>query len=330
MSIVDLYPYGILKTFLSEFPGVPAPPTPTGVAADGGLSCAPRLQLPPMSESSPVSLSQALADAVPRLPGAEARHEAEVLLLHVLQQPRSWLFAHATDLLAAADVAAFNDLLARRAGGEPVAYIIGRRGFWTLDLDVDGATLIPRPETELLVEQALLRLPGDRDLDVADLGTGSGAIALALASERPRARVLATDASAAALAVAQRNAERNQLRNVRFAQGSWHAPLADARFDLIASNPPYIRQDDPHLLEGDLRFEPASALASGADGLDDIRQITAGAQAHLHPGGWLLLEHGWDQGPAIRDLLRQAGLQEVDTVQDLEQRDRVTLGRRPA
>lgn len=285
-----------------------------------------------MSFQTEPTLRQIVADASARLGGVEARHEAELLLLHVLDRPRSWLFAHATDPLAAADQAAFEALLARRVAGEPVAYLTGRRGFWTLDLEVDPATLIPRPETELLVELALERLPSDQALQLADLGTGSGAIALALASERPQARVLATDASPGALAVAARNAARHELGNVRFAEGGhdWYAPLQGLRFDLIASNPPYIASDDPHLEQGDLRFEPATALASGVDGLDDIRRIVDGGQAHLLPGGWLLIEHGWDQGAAIRALFESAGFAEVQTVQDLEQRDRITLGRRPA
>ncbi|MBY6279356.1 peptide chain release factor N(5)-glutamine methyltransferase [Stenotrophomonas maltophilia] len=277
-------------------------------------------------------LRQVVADASARLGGVDARHEAELLLLHVLERPRSWLFAHATDPLAANDQAAFEALLARRVAGEPVAYLTGRRGFWTLDLEVDPATLIPRPETELLVELALERLPPDQALQLADLGTGSGAIALALASERPRAQVLATDASPGALAVAARNAARHELDNVRFAEGGhdWYAPLQGVRFDLIASNPPYIASNDPHLEQGDLRFEPSTALASGMDGLDDIRRIVDGGQAHLRPGGWLLIEHGWDQGAAIRALFEATGFAEVQTVQDLEQRDRITLGRRPA
>ncbi|HIE5356984.1 peptide chain release factor N(5)-glutamine methyltransferase [Stenotrophomonas maltophilia] len=285
-----------------------------------------------MSSQTQPSLRQVVADASARLGGIDARHEAELLLLHVLERPRSWLFAHATDPLPATAQAAFEALLARRAAGEPVAYLTGRRGFWTLDLRVDAATLIPRPETELLVELALERLPPDRPLSVADLGTGSGAIALALASERPLAQVLATDASAGALAMAARNAAHHELRNVRFAEGGqdWYAPLQGARFALIASNPPYIASDDPHLQQGDLRFEPASALASGIDGLDDIRRIVAGAPEHLQPAGWLLIEHGWDQGAAIRTLFDAAGFADVQTQQDLEQRDRVTLGRRPA
>lgn len=283
-----------------------------------------------MSSRPDTLLRDLLADATAQLRGPEARHEAELLLLHALQRPRSWLFAHATDPVDLADRDSFHALLARRVAGEPVAYITGQWGFWTLQLEVNPATLIPRPETELLVEQALARLPADRPCTIADLGTGSGAIALALARERPLAQVLATDSSAEALAVATRNAARNTVANVAFAQGAWYAPLQGQRFDLIASNPPYIASDDPHLARGDLRFEPTTALASGQDGLDDIRLIADGASAHLLPRGWLLLEHGWDQGAAIRALLQQAGLDEVETVQDLEQRDRVTLGRRPA
>lgn len=274
-------------------------------------------------------IRQLLAEAAARLPGVEGRHEAELLLLEVLGQERSWLFAHATDPVDATTEAAFAQLLERRLAGEPVAYLLGRRGFWTLDLAVTPATLIPRPETERLVELALERLPPDRPLRVADLGTGSGAIALALASERPQAQVLATDMSADALAVATANAQRHALGNVSLRLGPWYAPLAGERFDLIATNPPYIAADDPHLVQGDLRFEPPTALASGADGLDDIRLIIAGAPAHLGAGGWLLIEHGWDQGAPIRALLEQAGFAAVSTEVDLEQRDRVSLGRLP-
>ena len=255
------------------------------------------------------------------------RADAEALLLHVLGQPRSWLFAHADDALDMDVQTAFEALVVRRAAGEPVAYLTGRRGFWTLELEVTPATLIPRPETELLVELALERLPRDMGCRVADLGTGSGAIALAIASERPRAQVVATDASADALAVARRNAQRLGIGNVRFVQGDWLAPLAGERFALIVSNPPYIEAADPHLAQGDLRYEPAAALASGADGLDDIRRIVIGAPAHLDAGGWLLFEHGWNQGDAARALLREAGYVQVFTAQDLEARDRVSGGR---
>ena len=266
-----------------------------------------------------------LAAAVVRL---GERADAEALLLHVLGKPRSWLFAHADDALNLDVQTAFDALVARRAAGEPVAYLTGRRGFWTLELEVTPATLIPRPETELLVELALERLPRDATARVADLGTGSGAVALAIASERPQAQVVASDASAAALAVARRNAQRLGIANVRFAQGDWLAPLAGERFGLIVSNPPYIEAADPHLVQGDLRYEPASALASGADGLDDIRRIVADAPAHLEAGGWLLFEHGWNQGDAARALLSEAGYAQVFTAQDLEARDRVSGGRK--
>jgi release factor glutamine methyltransferase len=255
------------------------------------------------------------------------RADAVVLLAHALGKPRSWLFAHADDPADAAGAAAFAALVDRRAAGEPVAYLIGHRGFWTLELEVTPATLIPRPETELLVELALARLPQDGTPRVVDLGTGSGAIALAIARECPHARVLATDASDAALAVARRNAQANRIGNVAFARSDWFAALAGERFDLVVSNPPYIAVADPHLEQGDLRFEPASALASGSDGLDDIRRIVDGARAHMMAGGWLLFEHGWDQGAAARSLLEAAGYGEVFTAQDLEQRDRVSGGR---
>ncbi|MBT2767977.1 peptide chain release factor N(5)-glutamine methyltransferase [Stenotrophomonas sp. ISL-67] len=280
--------------------------------------------------AAPQEIRQLLAAAARELPGVEGRHEAELLLLHVLGRERGWLFAHATDPLEPATAEAFAALLQRRIAGEPVAYLLGRRGFWTLDLAVSPATLIPRPETERLVELALGRMPEGVPLRIADLGTGSGAIALALASERPLAQIVATDMSGDAIAVAAGNARQHGLANVGFRQGSWHAPLAGERFDLIASNPPYIASDDPHLAQGDLRFEPPTALASGQDGLDDIRLIIAGAPAHLQPGGWLLIEHGWDQGEPIRALLEGTGFMDVETAQDLEQRDRVSLGRWPA
>ena len=272
-------------------------------------------------------LDLALRAAAARLPGPDARHEAEQLLLHVLGRDRAWLFAHGDDPLPASGAATLDAWLARRASGEPLAYLLGRRGFWTLDLQVSPATLIPRPETERLVELALERLPDDRPLRVADLGTGSGAIALALASERPLAQAVATDLSGDALRVAQANAEANRIANVAFRQGSWLTPLAGEHFDLIASNPPYIADGDPHLVQGDLRYEPPAALSSGADGLDAIREIVAMAPAYLLPGGWLLLEHGWNQGEAIRALLLAAGFVDVATETDIEQRDRVTLGR---
>ena len=258
-----------------------------------------------------------------------AREAAEPLLAHALGRDRAWLFAHATDPVPAAAAADFRALVARRAAGEPVAYLTGRRGFWTLDLEVTADTLIPRPETELLVELALARIDPDAPARIADLGTGSGAIALAVASERPAAVVVATDVAKATLAVAVRNAQALAVGNVWFRRGDWCGALGHDRFDLIASNPPYIATGDRHLDEGDLRHEPPRALSSGVDGLDAIRAIAAAAPGHLVPGGWLLLEHGLDQGPAVRALLEQAGFVAVETARDLEDRDRVTLGRLP-
>ena len=280
-----------------------------------------------MSAPSPLRLDQALRTAAIRLASPDARHEAEQLLLHVIGRDRAWLFAHGDASLADEEASAFEALLARRVAGEPVAYLVGHRGFWTLDLQVSPATLIPRPETERLVELALERLPDDRLLRIADLGTGTGAIALSLANERPQVQVVATDVSEDALRVAQANAKANDIDSVVFRCGSWLAPLAGERFDLIASNPPYVADGDPHLVQGDLRYEPSAALSSGTDGLDAIREIVAAAPAHLLPGGWLLLEHGWDQGEAIRALLIDTGFVDVATETDLEQRDRVTLGR---
>jgi len=265
------------------------------------------------------------------LRGAAARidaTDARWLLAHACGRSQTWLFAHGRDPAPHEVVDRFEALVARRVAGEPVAYLTGVRGFFGFDLAVSPATLIPRPETELLVDLALARLPA-RGARVVDLGTGSGAIALAIARERPDADVLATDASAAALAVARANAATLGLSHVRFAHGDWYAPLNGTRVDLIASNPPYIEDGDPHLTQGDLRFEPAAALSSGADGLDAIRVLAAGAIAHLEPGGWLLVEHGLRQGAAVRALLVEAGLVEVDTVRDLEARDRATLGRAP-
>lgn len=254
--------------------------------------------------------------------------EAALLLAHVLGRSRGWLYAHGDAPVPASEAARFRELVARRAAGEPVAYLVGTRGFWRFDLAVGPDTLIPRPETELLVELALARIAPQGPVRVADLGTGSGAIALAIASERPRATVVATDASAGALEAAGRNARSLSVHNVGFRHGDWFAPLAGERFDLVASNPPYIADDDAHLAQGDLRFEPRDALASGADGLDAIRAIVAGAPAHLRDGGWLLVEHGWEQGAAVRALFDAAGFADVTTELDLEQRDRVTLGRR--
>jgi release factor glutamine methyltransferase len=259
------------------------------------------------------------------------RYDADLLLGDVLGRGRGWLLAHADDVMDAEAEAAFVALIERRQAGEPVAYLLGHWGFWSLELEVSTATLIPRVETELLVELALRRLPEPGNpIRVADLGTGSGAVALALAHERPDAHVTALDRSADALAVAQRNLRRLQLGNVDLVRSDWLASLLADRFDLIVANPPYIEAGDAHLQRGDLRFEPPAALVSGSDGLDAIRAITRTAGACLKPGGWLLFEHGMAQGPAAWELLSAAGYTEIATVQDLERRDRVSLGRKPA
>ncbi len=255
-----------------------------------------------------------------------ARLDAELLLCHVLGVNRSWLYAWPDKLLDAPQQQKFDELVKRRAAGEPVAHILGEREFWSLALKVTPDTLIPRPDTELLVEQALRLLPEDVALKVADLGTGSGAIALAIARERPRCSVVATDFSEAALAVARENAARNGIGNVEFHLGCWGEALGEEQFDLIVSNPPYIAEDDTHLAEGDVRFEPRTALVSGRDGLDDIRQIAREVSTRLHTGSWLLLEHGYGQGESVRTILVENGFDQVTTWRDLAGHERVTGG----
>lgn len=232
--------------------------------------------------------------------------------------------------LDASQTHVLNQLVKRRSVGEPLAYVLGKRGFWTLDLQVDQYTLIPRVETERLVEIALARIPTDRAWVVADLGTGSGAIALALAAERPLCRVVGIDRSLGALRMAKRNGIAHDLQRVTWLLADWLSAVADGAVDLLVSNPPYIAESDPHLTQGDLRFEPRTALSSGPDGLDDIRHLVQTAPRCLRPGGWLLFEHGYDQGAAVRRLLAERGFNEVTTEQDLEQRDRVSLGRWPS
>ncbi len=278
-----------------------------------------------------MNLAATLRDAADQLTalGEGARREAELLLCHVLGKPLSYLRTHDDTVLSAEQQQRFRALLDKRKLGEPIAYLLGEREFWSLPFLVTPDTLIPRPETELLVELALQAgdalAPAATPLSVVDLGTGSGVIALALASERPHWQLLATDASHAALRIAQKNARRLKRDNVEFLFGSWLTPLAGRRFHLIVSNPPYIASADPHLR--DLGFEPQSALVAGNDGLDDIRIIVREAPAHLHDGGWLLIEHGYDQGDAVRALFMAAGFAAVETRQDLGGNDRVTRGR---
>lgn len=252
--------------------------------------------------------------------------DARVLACAALGVDRAWLVANGLRLLTESQDARLDLLVAQRSLGYPVAYLLGTREFWSRDFEVGPDVLIPRPETETLVEAALARM--GEAARVADLGTGSGAIAVTLACERPGARVVATDASAAALAVARVNATRHGAR-IDFREGPWYAPLAGEAFDLLVSNPPYIAAGDPHLAQGDLRHEPASALTDGsADGLGSIRALVAGAAAHLAPGGWLLLEHGYDQAEACRALLETAGFTDLACVPDLAGIPRVAAGRR--
>jgi release factor glutamine methyltransferase len=251
----------------------------------------------------------------------------QCLLQQVLSAPRSWLLAHPEQVLDETQAITYRALLQRRLRGEPLAYILGEREFFGLMLKVTPDVLIPRPETELLVELALQRIPQHEPCSVLDLGAGSGAIALAIAHARPAAQVLACDASSAALEVARENAQLLGIANATFMQSDWFAALDARRFDLIVSNPPYVAAGDPHLQCGDVRFEPASALASGGDGLHDIRHIIKQAGTHLDSGGWLLLEHGYDQAAQVRKLLQQNGFGEIFSACDLAGIERASGGR---
>ncbi len=254
--------------------------------------------------------------------------DAEVLLMHVLGCDRARLRAWPEKLLTPAQAGQYATLIERRRQGCPVAYLTGEREFWSRPFQVAPGVLIPRPETELLIELALAAIPADQSVNLLDLGTGSGIIAITLAVERPRARVAAVDASAEALAIAQANATRHAALNLRFFQGDWLSPLPlTQRYDLIVSNPPYIAEDDPHLRQGDLRHEPGLALASGPDGLTALRRIIAEARAFLKPGGALLLEHGYDQADAIAALLRDSGYGEITHHRDLQGHRRATMAR---
>ncbi len=256
-----------------------------------------------------------------------ARLEAELLLASVLEKDRTWLRTWPDNILSPDQHQAFETQICRRQNGEPIAYILGQRNFWTLTLTVTVDTLIPRPETELLVEQALTRVPEQANWTILDLGTGSGAIALAIAKERPRCTLIATDRSLAALHVAQQNARANTVSNIHFLASNWLMGFArDFRAQMILSNPPYIKAHDPHLSAGDLRFEPPGALAAGNEGLDDLRHILITAKAHLKPGGWLLLEHGYQQQPGLSNLLAQQGYQSVQCHRDYADQPRLSLG----
>jgi len=278
------------------------------------------------------------------LDASTARIEVQCLLQAILQVNRAYLLTHPEQHLNAGQHARYVVLFERRLSGEPIAYLLGEREFFGLNFKISPATLIPRPDTELLVELALQRIPSPgltatlsrtrergwgrgNEFRVLDLGTGSGAIALAIAHTCPAVEVLASDASHTALEVARKNAQRLGIANATFVQSDWFEALGAQRFDLIVSNPPYIAAGDPHLQQGDVRFEPPSALASGDDGLRDIRHIVTHAQAYLQPGGWLLLEHGYTQAAQVRELLRQAGFGEVFSAQDMAGIERVSGGR---
>lgn len=253
-----------------------------------------------------------------------ARLDSEILLADVLQENRTYLFTWPERLVNAAQRQNFIDLLDRRRAGEPIAYIVGEQEFWSMPLKVTPDTLIPRPETELLVELALQRIPSGSKLNILDLGTGTGAIALAIARERPGCTVTGIDQSLQAITIAKENAVTLGIGNVSFMSGHWFRSItADQKFDIIVSNPPYIALHDPHLSQGDVRFEPATALTSGDDGLDDIREISDQARHFLAPEGWLLIEHGYDQGEQITDLLTTLDYQNITDYNDLAKLPRI-------
>lgn len=272
----------------------------------------------------PNTIESVLADAANRLADVSdtPKLDAETLLSWVLDAPRSHLFTHPEQYLSEHSSRAFADALARRENGEPVAYITGSKEFWSLQLKVTADTLIPRPETETLVEQALTVIPRDYPCRVLDLGTGSGAVAIAIASERPNCEIAATDSSRAALSIAIQNADQHRIANIRFVEGAWTEPVSERRFDVIVCNPPYVREDDPALDR--LQYEPRSALASGPDGLDAIRTIAAAAKVVMNRNGTLLLEHGADQQHAVSNILRQNGWTDVVCSTDLSGHPRVT------
>jgi release factor glutamine methyltransferase len=257
---------------------------------------------------------------------AEANLEANLLLQHVLHVNRAWVITHDRDVLNADQQAEFQLLLKRRLDGEPIAYIVGFREFYGLQLKVSPVTLIPRPDTETLVDAALEKIPLDKVSHILDLGTGTGAVALAIAKHRNNCEVTAVDQSSDALSVTLENAQSLKLNNLRLIESNWFSELQGERFDLIVSNPPYIAQDDEHLKQGDLRFEPISALASGVDGLDDIRKIVQDAPDYLKTNGWLMLEHGFDQAESVATLLKTRGFNQIAHAKDIAGTLRVTFG----
>ncbi len=275
------------------------------------------------------TIKQLITDGENALPDSDsARLDAELLLSVVIAKPRSWLYTWPDHIPALPEQHLYLELIRRRQAGEPVAYMMGRKEFWDLQLKINHDVLIPRPDTELLVETALAKLPEDESIRVADLGTGSGAIALALASGRDNWQLIATDQSARALDLAQENAKNLDIKNISFFQGSWLAPLSGLTFDAILSNPPYIEKNDPHLQRGDVRFEPVHALISEENGLADIHHIISNSPSFLTPSGWLMLEHGYQQGEQVRQLFAAFSYSEIETLRDLAGHERITIGRK--
>ena len=272
-------------------------------------------------------IAEGLRRARERLPESDsAGLDAELLLCSVLRCDRARLYARPEQGLSQTQAALFDERIEQRAEGRPIAYLLGKKEFWSLALSVSKDTLIPRPETELLVERALALLPAGCAREVLDAGAGSGAIAIAIAKERPASRIVAVDNSPAALTIARKNIAAHGLRRIKLIQADWLNFKHERPYDLIVSNPPYIAADDPHLKRGDLRFEPRAALVAGQDGLAAIRQLVPGAAPHLKPGGWLLLEHGWRQGRAVRALFKAARFGRVGTLRDHNRLERVTGG----
>lgn len=283
-----------------------------------------------MAVQPAASIRELLAGAQERLARLDSpRLDAEVLLAMVLACRREDFYAHPDRIPPPERAADFLSLVERRREGYPVAYLTGRREFWSLECRVNSHTLIPRPETETLVEAALAMIPEQAEWEILDLGTGSGAIALALAKERPGCRITAADLSPEALAVARDNAVAAGLTNLRFVESDWFSELGRARFQLIACNPPYVESDDPAFAAGEIRFEPRLALDGGPSGLHAIQRIIPAALRHLHPGGTLLLEHGFRQAVAVRSMFAAARYREARTLPDLAGRDRVTLATGP-